>query len=98
MRRARDLALRLACESGSGISVASHQVDTFLFEPRSNRYLGRLCSFAQCSKGKRDCLVPGCGSVPFNKVVEGFVQRDDLLAPAVMLYDRDSGAVQPTCR
>jgi hypothetical protein len=39
VRRARDLALRQACESGAGIGVANHQVDTFLFEPGSDRYL-----------------------------------------------------------
>ncbi|AVM76173.1 hypothetical protein [Magnetospirillum gryphiswaldense] len=92
LRRARDLALRQACESGTGIRVASHQVDTFLFEPVSNRYLGRLCSFAQCPKGKRDCLPPGCGAIPFNKLVDGFQPDDTLLAGAVPLYDRASGA------
>jgi hypothetical protein len=92
MRRARDLALRRACESGSGVSVANHQVDVFLFEPGSDRYLGRLCSFAQCPKGKRDCLTPGCGAVPFNKVVEGFRPDDTLLAGAVPLYERASGS------
>ena len=92
MRRARDLALRLACDSGTGIRVANHQVDTFLFEPGRDHYLGRLCSFAQCPKGKRDCLTPGCGAIPFNKIVEGFRPDDTLLAGAVPLYDRASGA------
>jgi hypothetical protein len=92
MRRARDLALLQVCESGSGIRVANHQVDTFLFEPVSNRYLGRLCSFAQCPKGKRDCLTPGCGAVPFNKIVEGFLPDDTLLTGAVLLYERASGS------
>lgn len=92
MRRAHDLALRRACESGSGVSVANHQVDTFLFEPISNCYLGRLCSFAQCPKDKRDCLAPGCGTVPFNKIIEGFRLDDTLLAGAVPLYERASGS------
>jgi hypothetical protein len=90
MRRARDLALRQACDSRTGIRVANHQVDTFLFEPGSDRYLGRLCSFAQCPKGKRDCLTPGCGAVPFNKIVEGFRPDDTQLAGAVPLYERAS--------
>jgi hypothetical protein len=93
MRRVRDLALRQACESGSGIRVANHQVDTFLFEPGSDRYLGRLCAFAQCPKGKRDCLTPGCGTIPFNKVVDGFRPGADLLTGAVPLYERASGQV-----
>ncbi|MES2193107.1 MAG: hypothetical protein V4517_01705 [Pseudomonadota bacterium] len=96
LRRARDRALRDAFESGVGISVANHQVDVFLFEPESDRYLGRLCSFSQCPKGKRDCLVPGCGSIPFNKKIQGFVPRTDLLASAAdrMLYRRGAGVLR----
>ncbi|MFD2234231.1 hypothetical protein [Phaeospirillum tilakii] len=93
LRRARDLALRRAYESGTGISVANHEVDTFLFEPGSDRYLGRLCAFTQCPKGKRDCETPGCGAIPFNKVFEAFQPMPDLLAGAVPLYERASGAV-----
>src|ERR671914_204568 len=43
LRRARDHALRKAYEGGTGISVVGHQVDVFLLEPATNRYLGRLC-------------------------------------------------------
>lgn len=93
LRGARDLALRRAYESGTGISVANHQVDTFLFEPDSDRYLGRLCAFAQCPKGKRDCETPGCGAIAFNKVIDGFQPTPDLLAGAVPLYERASGRV-----
>jgi len=96
LRRARDLALRDAFASGVGISVANHQLDVFLFEPQSDRYVGRLCSFNQCPKGKPDCLVPGCGAVPFNKQVEGFAPRADLLASAAdaMLYRRGEGVLR----
>ena len=96
LRRARDLALRDAFASGVGISVANHQLDVFLFEPQSDRYVGRLCSFNQCPKGKPDCFVPGCGAVPFNKQVEGFVPRADLLASAAdaMLYRRGEGVLR----
>lgn len=96
LRRARDRALREAYAAGVGISVANHEVDVFLFEPRSDRYLGRLCSFSQCPKGKPDCLVPGCGTIPFNKRIEDFTPREDLLAPAsqAMLYVRDIGLLR----
>lgn len=69
---------------------------SFLIEPGTDRYLGRLCSFSQCPKGKRDCLVPGCGTVAFNKRVEGFVPHADLLAPAhhAMLYERGAGRLR----
>ncbi len=73
LRRAEVSALLDAQRTGRGISVVGHQVDVFLFEPKSNRYLGRLCKFNHCPKGKRDCLVPGCGAIPFNKIVDGFV-------------------------
>jgi hypothetical protein len=96
LRRAGDRALRNAYESGAGISVVGHQMDIFLFEPRTDHYLGRLCSFNHCPKGKRDCLVPGCGAIPFNKRIAEFVPHADLLAPArhAMLYQRDAGRLR----
>jgi hypothetical protein len=73
--------------------VASHQLDVFLFEPGSDRYLGRLCGFGKCPKGTPECFVPGCGEVPFNKRVDGFEPHADLLAPAAYatLYQREMG-------
>lgn len=96
LRRARDAALREAYESETGISTANHQVEIVLIEPGSDRYLGRLCNFNACPKGKPQCLVPGCGAIPFNKRVEGFVPYADLLAPAAyaMLYRRGAGRLR----
>ena len=96
LRSAAARALQRAFKEGVGISVVSHQLDTFLFEPGSDRYLGRLCSFSKCPKGKRDCLVPGCGEVPFNKRIAEFKPRADLLAPAAhaMLYQRGLGRLR----
>jgi hypothetical protein len=96
LRRARDLALRDAFESGVGISVANHQVDVFLFDPQSDRYLGRLCSFNQCPKGKPPCFAPGCGAILFNKQIADFVPHADLLASAAaaMLYRRGTGVLR----
>lgn len=93
LRRARDLALRDAYAAGTGPSVTGHQVEVFLFEPGTDRHLGRLCSFNACPKGKCDCAVPGCGAVPFNKIVDGFAPTADILAPAAhaMLYRRGPG-------
>jgi hypothetical protein len=54
------------------IGVAHHQVDVFLLEPGTNRYLGRLCRFGQCPKGKDECRVPGCGATPLLRQHEGF--------------------------
>lgn len=85
-----------AFEAGAGISVVGHQLDVFLFEPEAGRYLGRLCTFSTCPKGKRDCLVPGCGEIPFNKRVADFEPYPDLLAPVAhaMLYTRDAGRLR----
>jgi hypothetical protein len=96
LRKAGAGALRRAYESGAEMSVVSNQLDIFLFEPGSDRYLGRLCRFNQCPKERRDCLVPGCGAIPFNKRVEEFEPRADLLAPAqsAMLYQRGVGRLR----
>lgn len=97
LRRAAGRALRAAHESGMGVSVAGHQVDVFLIEPGSDRYLGRLCSYGRCPKdNKIDCLVPGCGAIPFNKRIPEFKPRPDLLASArqAMLYERGAGRLR----
>jgi hypothetical protein len=96
LRRARDLALRDAYRAGTGAGVVGHEVDTFLFEPHTDRYLGRLCSYNHCPKGKRDCAAPGCGAVAFNKSIPGFQPHADLLATArtAMLYERTAGRLR----
>jgi hypothetical protein len=96
LRKAANKALQNAFKADVGVSIASHQLDVFLFEPGSDRYLGRLCSFNTCPKGKRDCLAPGCGAIPFRKNVDGFKPHDDLLAPAAhaMLYRQATGQLQ----
>ena len=96
LRRAAAVALQAAYKSGAGTSVVSQQLDVFLIEPVSDRYLGRLCYFNACPKDKRDCMVPGCGAIPFNKVVDGFAQRADLLEPARhgMLFERGKGRLR----
>jgi len=96
VRRAAALALRAAYESGIGISVANHELDVFLIEPGTDRYMGRLCKFNQCPKGKRDCLTPGCGAIPFNKRVAEFTPDADLLVPAAYstLYMRGTGRLR----
>jgi hypothetical protein len=96
LRRAAAQALRAAFERGAGTSVVSQQLDVFMIEPGSDRYLGRLCSFNACPKDKRECLVPGCGAIPFNKVIAEFSPRADLLEPATyaMLYERGVGRLR----
>jgi hypothetical protein len=92
LNRARNRAV-IDLFKQSGIGVAHHQVDVFLFGEGWNDYLGRLCTFAQCPKGKIECLTPGCGREPFLKQHEGFVLEPGALAAdrAVLLYERGSG-------
>ena len=90
LRRARIDAL-LALLQEENIGVATHQLEVFLLEPGTDRYLGRLCGYRTCPKlHNRDCLTPGCGAVPFLKQHEGFRLFDDALDGAVVLYRRPS--------
>jgi hypothetical protein len=90
LSRARGRALAKLFPA-TGIGVAQHQVDVFLFAADHNRYLGRLCYFAQCPKGKPDCRVEGCGAIPFLKQHENFVLAANALSAAVNLFDRRTG-------
>jgi hypothetical protein len=94
LRRAKDKAL-LGLHAPGGAGVASHQVDVFILEPVSNRYLGRLCPFNECPKGKIECLVPGCGAISFLRQHDAFCWQPDSLAAdrALRLFDRASGQI-----
>jgi len=74
------------------IGVAHHQVDVFLLEPGTDRYLGRLCRFGQCPKGKDECRVPGCGATPLLRQHEKF--RFDWAGVSqghIVLYEKKRG-------
>jgi hypothetical protein len=92
LNRARSRAVT-NLHPGGGPGVAHHQVDVFIFGIGWNDYLGRLCTYGQCPKGKGECLVPGCGRELFLKQHEGFVLRHDALAAArcMPLYERGHG-------
>ena len=91
LRRARARALRSLWDEAA-IGIASHQVDVFILEPVTDRYLGRLCDFNACPKGKAECRVPGCGDVALLRQ-EGFRWRAESLAEgrAVRLFERSTG-------
>lgn len=92
LRRAKARVLRTLWDEAS-IGIASHQVDVFILEPVTDRYLGRLCDFNACPKGKVECRVPGCGDVALLRQHEGFRWRPESLAEgrAVRLFDRATG-------
>jgi hypothetical protein len=96
LRRAKAAALRAEHESHPGFGVADHQVDIFLFEPETNVYLGRLCNFNRCPKGRPECAVPGCGEVQFMRQFEDFDVHSDIFADAAAatLYTRDGGILR----
>jgi hypothetical protein len=98
LNRARSRAV-IDLHKQSGIGVAHHQVDVFLFGKSWNDYVGRLCPFGQCPKGKRECLTPGCGREPFLKQHEDFVLEPGALGAdrSVPLYERGSGFLRRAC-
>ncbi|HEY3800377.1 MAG TPA: hypothetical protein VGL58_18660 [Caulobacteraceae bacterium] len=75
------------------VGVAHHELDIFFFAAGGDRYLGRLCHFATCPKGKAECLVPGCGATPLLRQHEDFVMYADALLGSVKLYERRAGRV-----
>ena len=95
LQRARGRALNdLLVDLEMG--VAHHQVDVFLFEPRTDRYLGRLCHFGVCPKDKPECRVAGCGEALFLRQHDGFVLDPRSLEHGrVVLFDRAKGLRPP---
>ncbi|MEI4233234.1 MULTISPECIES: hypothetical protein [Roseovarius] len=93
LRRAKAAALRREHEQQPDFGVADHQIDIFLFEPGTDAYLGRLCNFNRCPKGRPECTVPGCGTVPFMRQFADFSVWPDILSGAdnATLYTRDGG-------
>jgi len=85
-----------AIHKETGLGAASHQIDIFVLEPGTDRYLGRMCQFKACPAGKAACLVPGCGATLFLQQHEGFVLHPDALAPAraVRLFERATGEIR----
>ncbi len=80
LQKARSRVLTLLLEEHS-VRVAHHQVDVFIMEPDSDRYLGRLCTYSQCPKGKQECHVHGCGSTPLLRQHEDFELNASALTP-----------------
>lgn len=96
LRRAKAAALGAEHATHDRFGVADHQVDVFLFEPEKDLYLGRLCNFNRCPKGRPECLVPGCGAVPFIREFADFEVYPDILSGADngMIYSRAGGILR----
>jgi hypothetical protein len=94
LRRARIRATgELLAEAGVGVAV--HQAEIFLFEPGTDRYLGRVCYYGRCPAEKRACSAKGCGREPFLKQMDGFTLWPHTLADGAILrlYDRGGGGI-----
>lgn len=57
---------------GTNLSIAHHVFSVHLVDTATTRYHGMVCHYGQCPKGKRECLVPGCGDSKFVRVLEHF--------------------------
>jgi hypothetical protein len=95
LNRVRNRTVTALHQEGT-LGVAHHQVDVFLFEKSWSDYVGRLCTYGQCPKGKIDCLTPGCGRQPFLKQHRDFALAAAALAGdrSVLLYERGRGVVR----
>ena len=93
IRRARSLAIKTETARDPNFGVADYHVDTFIFEPGSDRYVGRLCQFNCCPKHRPECNVTGCGAIPFNRIHPNFVLCQSILTNAAdtTLYTRSKG-------
>ncbi|HSV98258.1 MAG TPA: hypothetical protein VLM75_15145 [Spirochaetota bacterium] len=89
LRTARVRGLSLL-HKGEGIGVAHHQVDVFLLDCNTGKYLGRLCIFGRCPAKKYVCGVEGCGKTPFLRMHDGFVFDPGIFrgSETICLYDR----------
>jgi hypothetical protein len=94
LRKARNRAIQCLLEE-TGHGVAPHQIEVFLFDAASDSYLGRVCEYNQCPKGKQGCSVPKCGRPPFVRQHEDFTFDHSALRPdkTVVLFEcfRDAG-------
>jgi hypothetical protein len=95
LNRARNLAAN-GIYDRFGFGIANHEVEVFLVEPATNRYLGRLCKYAQCPKGKLACAVPGCGQPVFLQQHKDFVLWPTTLNQdrMILLYNREAGILR----
>jgi len=89
LQRARSSTLNEVYQKQS-VGVAHHQVEVFIMEPKTDHYLGRLCTFTRCPRDKPDCLVTGCGDIPYLKQQKGFVFSQAALEAdkTTTLFDR----------
>lgn len=95
LRKAKSRAVNELHKDTDGfVGIAHHQVDVFVIEPDTDRYLGTLCNFNACPKDKPECRVKDCGADLFLRQHVGFRLRPDALDPSriMVLFMQESGA------
>ncbi len=94
LQRARNVTVNEYYRA-TNFGIAQHQIEVFLLEQGTDRYLGRLCIFGKCPRtDKTECRVPGCGSTPHLRQHEGFTLKREALSAerSVVLFDRQGSA------
>ncbi len=84
--------------ANGNFGVSNNEFDVFLLDATSSKYLGNLCSYARCPKGKEDCQTPACGEVRFLKLYRGFTFYPDSVnsADRIDVYDAPEAlSIQP---
>lgn len=59
--------------------VSNNEFDVFILQSGASKYIGNLCPYNTCPKGKDDCHVPGCGDTPFLKKFKDFTLFPDAI-------------------
>jgi hypothetical protein len=54
------------------LGIAHHTFSIHLLQQPGSRYLGMVCHYNQCPKGKPECQVPGCGTYRLVQVLPWF--------------------------
>jgi len=102
MRRALAQSLNDAFQAGLGVSITAHQVDVFLFEPGSDRYLGRLATIISAQRASATVSFPAAARFPSTRssTVSGHmpISSRRWLTPRSMSEARDGYARPSTCR
>lgn len=92
LRKARNRAIvKLQRETDNMGNIPHHQLDIYVLDSNTDRFLGVVCIFGECPKGKPECHVPGCGAVAFLQQYENFTFDHRRIAPGRIrvLFDRN---------
>lgn len=72
------------------LSIAHHLFSLHLIDDATEHYLGMVCHYNKCPKHKEPCRVPGCGAVPFVRILPWFRFKPERLNEhnSLVLFER----------